>query len=50
MQDGDTALYRASIWGHMEVVAVLLAAGVDVNASSKVSAVEDGCAHVSLIG
>ena len=37
-QQGETALYRASNNGHLEVVQALVAAKADLNAKNKVSA------------
>ena len=36
LQDGETALHRAVVRGHSTIVKVLLAAGADVKARSKV--------------
>ena len=38
-QDGETALMKASWWGRMECVTVLLDRGAEVNMQDKVSVV-----------
>ena len=45
LQDGWTALIKASEVGHMECVQVLLDKGADVNMQSKVSGVIIHCVH-----
>ena len=41
LQDGDTALIRASAYGHVECVKVLLDRGAQANLQDKVSTVPD---------
>ena len=45
LQDGRTALMKASEAGHMECVQVLLDKGADVNKQSEVSGVIKHCVH-----
>ena len=45
LQDGWTALMKASQAGHMECVQVLLDKGADVNMQNKVSGVIIHCVH-----
>ena len=45
LQEGVTALMRASVAGHMECVQMLLDKGADVNMQSKVSGVIIHCVH-----
>ena len=45
LQDGETALMRASEAGHMECVQVLLDKGAKVNMQSNVSGVIIHCVH-----
>ena len=53
LQDGGTALMKASEAGHMECVTVLLDKGADVNIQHKVSGVIIHCVramqHVSIV-
>ena len=45
LQEGVTALMRASVAGHMECVQMLLDKGADVNMQSIVSGVIIHCVH-----
>ena len=45
LQDGETALMKASEAGHMECVQVLLDKGADANIQDRVSGVIIHCVH-----